>query len=202
MKWLCFVLLAGAALAQDITFTNKTMTFTNLEGRVYTNVTLVKANRDGIIWRGDGAGLVSFTNLSSALLESLGIPGERIEQAKARAAQRAASDAQRRAAIAAQSKVEQEANAKWRAEAPARAREAQRKADLEAIKTLEAQIEVADSQVRHADAVAPTMAGGDPAYVEAAMAQRARVNLASEDIADAKIRLKKMKDAYAEKYSK
>jgi hypothetical protein len=109
MKWLCFALFAAGALAQDITFTNKTMTFTNLEGRVYTNVTLVKANLDGIIWRGDGVGLVFYTNLSPTLLESLGIPYERVQQAKIRAEQKAKAAAQQRIVRAAQEKAQGEA---------------------------------------------------------------------------------------------
>jgi hypothetical protein len=87
----------NSLLAQDILFTNKTATFTNLQGRVYTNVTLVKANRDGLLWRGDGMGLISYTNLSPALLESVGVPTNRIEQVKTRAAQLAAANAKRRA---------------------------------------------------------------------------------------------------------
>ncbi|MGO8928196.1 MAG: hypothetical protein ACLQU3_15105 [Limisphaerales bacterium] len=53
------LLLGTPLLAQDITFTNKTATFTNLEGRVYTNVTLVKATDYGLVWRDkEGMGLV------------------------------------------------------------------------------------------------------------------------------------------------
>ena len=105
---LAVVWINGSLLAQDIVFTNKTATFTNLQGRVYTNVTLVKANLDGLIWSGDSIGLVSYTNLSPALLKSLDIPAERIEQAKTRAAQKAAGDAQRRAAYATQEKAQTE----------------------------------------------------------------------------------------------
>jgi hypothetical protein len=94
-----------ALLVKDIVFTNKTATFTNEEGRVYKGVTLIRANREGIVWRGEGMGLVSYTNLSPALLESLGIPVERIEQAKARAEQRVAANIERRAALAAAAQV-------------------------------------------------------------------------------------------------
>ena len=86
MKWLCFALFAGASLAQDITFTNRTASFTNLEGRVFTNVTLVKATENGIVWKGDGLGMVPYTNLSPRVLASFGVPPERIEEAKAKAA--------------------------------------------------------------------------------------------------------------------
>jgi hypothetical protein len=103
------LLATGSLLAQDIIFTNKTATFTNLEGRVYTNVTLVKANRDGLIWSGDGMGVVCYTNLSPVFLKSLGIPAERIEQARARSAQRAASNSKYRAQAAAQAQAQAEA---------------------------------------------------------------------------------------------
>jgi hypothetical protein len=92
------LLATGSLLAQDIVFTNRTATFTNLEGRVYTNVTLVKASLDGLIWSGDGRGLISYTNLSPAFLKSLGIPSNRIETAKARAQRKGGADAQYRAA--------------------------------------------------------------------------------------------------------
>ena len=58
------LLATGSLLAQDITFTNKTATFTSLDGRVFTNVTLVKANDYGIVWKGDGIGLIPYTKLS------------------------------------------------------------------------------------------------------------------------------------------
>jgi hypothetical protein len=96
MKWLCFALFAGAALAQDITFTNKTATFTNLEGRVYNKVTLVKATDYGIVWKGDGMGLVHYTNLSPAVLTSLGIGLERVQRAQALLARRSAQDTRER----------------------------------------------------------------------------------------------------------
>jgi hypothetical protein len=79
------LLAIGSLLAQDITFTNQMATITNLEGRVYTNVTLVKANKDGLIWRGDGMGLIPYTKLNPALLESLGVPTNRIWVAAFRA---------------------------------------------------------------------------------------------------------------------
>jgi hypothetical protein len=102
MKWLCFALFAGAALAQDITFTNKTATFTTLDGRVYTNVTLVRATDYGIVWRADGMGMVSYTNLAPAFLTSLGIGQERAEHAKALADRQARANASERAKAAAE----------------------------------------------------------------------------------------------------
>ena len=85
MKWLCFAIFAGASLAQDITFTNRIVTFANLEGRVFTNVTLVRANENGVVWKGDGMGMVPYTNLSRSVLASFGVPTQRIAAAKAKA---------------------------------------------------------------------------------------------------------------------
>jgi hypothetical protein len=101
MKWLCFAFFAGTALAQDITFPNRTATFTNLQGRVFKDVTLIKADLDGVVWReGAGGGRICYTNLSPALLEAWGIPTNRIGVARARAQRKAATDAQYRAAQA------------------------------------------------------------------------------------------------------
>jgi hypothetical protein len=204
---LALVWINGSMLAQDNLFPNRTATFTNLQGAGYTNVMVVKADLDGIIWReGSSGGRVCYTNLDPALLKEWGIPLERIEIARLRAGHKAVSDAQYRAARDAQNSIDlqaqQDAKARWNAEAPARAREAQRQADLEAIKAFEAQIEEADSQARHASAVTPVAASGDPAYVGAVMAQRAQVNSAIEDVNDAKKKLRRMKADYAEKYSK
>jgi hypothetical protein len=79
----------GCLLAQDIMFTNRVATFTNLDGRLYTNVTLIKATADGIIWKGDGVGMVPYTKLSLEVAQSFGVPQERVEQAKAKAAKKA-----------------------------------------------------------------------------------------------------------------
>ena len=87
-------------VAQEIVFTNRIATFTNLQGRAYTGVWLVKGDLDGVIWReaeGAGGGRVSYTNLNAALLDSWGIPTNRIETAKIRAGQKAVKDAQYRA---------------------------------------------------------------------------------------------------------
>jgi len=88
--------LTGSLRAQEIALSNRTATITTLQGRVYTNVTLIKATRDGIIWSGGGMGLISYTNLTPSFLESLGVPTNRIEEVKAREAQKAAAKAERR----------------------------------------------------------------------------------------------------------
>jgi hypothetical protein len=92
---LVVLLAAFSAKAQDILFTNKTATFTNLEGRLFKNVEIIRADRDGVIWR-DGAtsgGRVGYTNLDALFLASWGIPTNRIEEARARAEHWAASNA-------------------------------------------------------------------------------------------------------------
>src|ERR1017187_3986335 len=92
-------LITSCSLAQDITFTNRTASFTNLQGTVYEDVTLVKADLDGLIWRsGASGGRISFTNLDSSLLVLFGIPVARIEQSRVRAGQKAAAGAELRAA--------------------------------------------------------------------------------------------------------
>src|SRR3974390_380979 len=67
MKAAVFLVLSGLSLsAQDIDFHHRTASFTNLEGRAYSNVTLVKGDLDGLIWcdkRGSG-GRICYTNLS------------------------------------------------------------------------------------------------------------------------------------------
>ncbi|HLH53911.1 MAG TPA: hypothetical protein VKY92_09880 [Verrucomicrobiae bacterium] len=84
------LICATTAVGQEIDLHNKTTTFTNLEGRVFERVTLSKGDFDGVIWRKDtSAGRVSYTNLAPELIESWGIPTNRIALAKARAERRA-----------------------------------------------------------------------------------------------------------------
>ena len=93
-----FVLAAMAfapAPAQDLVFTNRTVTFSNLQGQHYRNVQLVRADLDGLIWRdGPSGGRICYTNLDPGLLESLGISSNRIDIARARAEKKAVADAQ------------------------------------------------------------------------------------------------------------
>ena len=89
---LALLAVAVTTQAQEINLTNRLATFTNLEGRVYKTVHLVKATAEGVIWKEDGSvggGLVNYTNLAPGLIESWGIPPERVEMAKARAAAKA-----------------------------------------------------------------------------------------------------------------
>ena len=204
MKWLYFAFLASAALAQDITFTNRTATFTNLDGRVFTNVTLVKANDYGIMWKGDGMGLIPYTKLSPEVLESFGIQRGRVERAKALEKRQAALEAQRRAATAAalqqdsaKKQLDQQARLEARA---AEERDAPRKAALAEIESLEAQIKAARADVRHTAAAVHdyNMANmNNPNAGYAYVKETAIVN-----IEDAEDRLRELKKDYAAKYSK
>jgi hypothetical protein len=89
-----------SALADDITFTNKTASFTNLQGQAYQRVQLVRGDLDGLIWR-DGAsgGRICYTNLHPDVLESFGISSNRITIARARAQKKAFTDARYRAVV-------------------------------------------------------------------------------------------------------
>jgi hypothetical protein len=92
---LAFGLNAAPEPVGVINFTNRVETLTNLQGQVYSNVDLVRADLDGLVYRSEtGGGRISFTNLSPARLESLGIPTNRI----AMAADRAAMNAEQRKA--------------------------------------------------------------------------------------------------------
>jgi len=203
MKWICFALFAGASLAQDITFTNRAATFTNLEGHVYTNVALVKANNYGIIYKGDGMGMVPYTKLSPAFLKSLGIPVERIEKAKALQARQAAVAArQDQISLAADEQARKEGRAeaaRWEAGAPARQREAERKAALEQIQTLSAQIAELRQQLRQAQANASDQNQAAPAGTYYYVPNQANRQL---EIDNAEDQLRQMKADFKDKFGK
>jgi hypothetical protein len=200
--FVAFVAGALSASAQNITFTNKTATFTNLEGQVYRDVALVRADLDGLIWRDENGsgGRICFTNLSQSFLDTLGIPPERVAVAKARAERRAVSEAQYRAAAAAEAQAQgqkrQEEQAKWAAGAPARARLAQQKAELEAIDALRAQIQATEDKLERQRAVAheATMQSPDTSYYVVGD------SLIQDDLRKAKRRLAEMEAAYDAKY--
>jgi hypothetical protein len=95
-----------SAQADDITFTNKTATFRNLQGQVYYRVELVRGDLDGLIWRrAASGGRICYTNLDPDLLESFGISSNRIEIARARAEHKAIADARYRAAAFAEAQA-------------------------------------------------------------------------------------------------
>ena len=100
MKIILALLISITTQAQEINLTNRVATFTNLEGRVYKAVHVVKGTADGIVYReqeSTGGGLVSYTNLAPALLAAWGIPLDRMEKARLRAASKAVQDAKFRA---------------------------------------------------------------------------------------------------------
>ena len=157
--WSLLALTVLDAPGQDVTFTNKTATFTNLEGRAFKEVQITRGDWDGVIWRdGVSGGRVCYTNLHPAFMEAWGIPTNRIGIARARAERKAVSDAQFRAARQLQAQADFAARAKENAleadAAPRRARAEQMKADADAISTLAEQIENAKLLLRRAVAVA------------------------------------------------
>lgn len=80
------VVSAGAQTNRIITFTNRFATFTDLRGRVYEGVELVRADFDAIIYlTPTGGGQVYYTNLAPKTLQEFGIPTNRIELAALRA---------------------------------------------------------------------------------------------------------------------
>ena len=57
--------LAIRTSGADIDLKERVATFTNLQGRIYENVTLRRANKDGVIYSTDnGGGMVLYTNLN------------------------------------------------------------------------------------------------------------------------------------------
>jgi colicin import membrane protein len=159
--------------------------FTNLQGKAFLNVELVKANLDGIVWRDkdDGLGQVNFSNLDPAFLDSLGIDASRRELAAQRASKSAAYDAAAKAQHEAAVKQYNKELPKWNAAIEAKKREQNRQALLDKAKALRAKADAVQDAAELASANAPTEASGTPEYIEAAMAQRRRAN---EMAADAK----------------
>jgi|ERR1035437_2023049 hypothetical protein len=88
-------ILAWQAEAQtnaDLDLKRLPATFTTLQNKLYEDVSLLRANLDGIIYgqsNGSPVGVISYTNLSPTLLESWNIPTNRIAIAADRASQRA-----------------------------------------------------------------------------------------------------------------
>ncbi len=133
--------IASTVLAQDINFTNQTaVTFVTLQGTEYSGVTLVKGNKDGLIWRSGGkGGLVNYTNLDPAFLTSIGIPTNYIEIARARAEHKKLSDAQYRA----------QQDAAWQATMQSSAKaQAQKDADANQAAAADAKAYAADAPAR------------------------------------------------------
>jgi hypothetical protein len=93
--WVCLCMLVsfGAAGQSDIDLGGKVMTFTNLQGRAFTNVRLDRATLDGVIYsltNTIGGGMVKYKDLSTNFLADLNIPADRIQIAQQRDKVRAA----------------------------------------------------------------------------------------------------------------
>ncbi|MFO1487191.1 MAG: hypothetical protein U1F65_01820 [Verrucomicrobiota bacterium] len=74
---LLLLLSPGPVMAQTtnpaVAFTNRFATFTNLQGKAYERVELVRADAFSVLYRtGSGAGRVFFTNLAPSVLGGLG----------------------------------------------------------------------------------------------------------------------------------
>jgi uncharacterized protein YjbI with pentapeptide repeats len=200
MKWLCVAFFAGVALAQDTTFTNRVATFTNLQGVVYKGVTLTKADLDGVIYREPaGGGRVCYTNLSPALLEAWGMPTNRIQIAQDRAKRKAVFDAQYNARLLAASQAERERLISQRtnaaAEAQIQAEKDVQQAAYNAIKVLSAQIEAEQARLERLQAIVSdsNMQRNDGGY-------QFVKETAWQDLADARRRLKALREQYRETY--
>jgi hypothetical protein len=139
--------VCGLCSAQDINFTNRLCSFTNLEGRSFDGVALVRGDLDGIIWRKDASGgRICYTNIHPDILESWGVSSNRIEVSRIRARNKALADAKYRAArdsAAAEELALEAANRIALAKAkPILERDKQKAADQEAITVLEQQIRI------------------------------------------------------------
>jgi hypothetical protein len=82
--------------AANLAFTNKFATFTNLQGETFIHAELIEADATQVVFKTNNIfGAVKFTNLSTATLESLGIPLSRLDLAKELQVQKAKAIADR-----------------------------------------------------------------------------------------------------------
>ena len=66
--------------AMEVRFTNQVVTFTNLQGQVYKDASLLRASEDQLVFKtNDIFGTVYLTNVSPATLEMLGVPASHIQ---------------------------------------------------------------------------------------------------------------------------
>jgi hypothetical protein len=197
------VSVAQSAKTADIFFTNKFVTFTNLQGRIFQQVQLLSGDWDGVIWRDDMcAGRVSYTNLSTAFLDAWDIPTNRIGVARKRAEHRAVLEARERLEVQIQAEAQRltEGDAlAWEAtNAPLRAWGEQRQKESEAIDELEKQIELAKIRLHRAQAMAHDY---NHANLHNSYAPRIYVKDTTRlQIQEAEARLKKMKAEFTLKY--
>jgi hypothetical protein len=188
---------------EDIEFANRVVSFTNLQGEAFRDVQLIRGDLDGVVWRaGVSGGRVSYTNLDGLLLGAWGISSNRVGVARSRAEQKAALAAQERAAAIARARTQAltkaKAEAEWAAGAPARELRAQKEAEVEAITTLQSQIENARLQLRRATALAHDHNAANArnkAVPRIYIKDTERVKIQEEET-----RLKKMKASFSLKY--
>ncbi len=84
----------------DLWFTNRVVTFTNLEGERFVDADLVEAGISQVVFKTNGIfGAVKFTNLSPATLELIGIPPSQLELAHELEIQKAEALAHQRALL-------------------------------------------------------------------------------------------------------
>lgn len=193
----------AAVSAQDIAFTNKVVSFTNLQGEAFSRVELVRGGRLGLIWRDDsGGGRVLYTNLSPAFLASIGISSNWVEAAKQAIAHKAEADARFRSTLQAQGAEQARAraaqDAAWQAGEPAREKAAAKQADLQRIQALQRQVDAAQYQYDHKAAAVhdynmSTL--NDPTAPILYMSEQTR-----QQIEDAKAQLEKLKEEYRAKW--
>jgi len=71
---LTLLVVTACACVQGLEFSNRVATITCLDGRTYTNITLIRSDSNGLIWReGASGGKICYTNLSPENLVALGI---------------------------------------------------------------------------------------------------------------------------------
>lgn len=159
---ICLPLLVLSVLAvcggDAIEFTNRVETFTNLQGEVFREVTLVRGDLDGVVWRKEASGgRVCYTNLSLGFLAQISIPTNRVQIARQRAAQSALAHsrflAERQAGAAADSAAREEARKAWLAGAADRELLSNIEQDLAAMDLLQSQIDEAKAKIRWAKAI-------------------------------------------------
>jgi hypothetical protein len=146
-----------------------------------------------------GGGRVCYTNLSPALLEAWGIPTNRIAIARERARRKAVVDAQYNTRALAASQVKRDRliaeHAKAAAENQIQAEKEAQQAAYNAIKVLSAQIEAEQARLERLEATVSDSnmqrTDGGFQFVKSG---------AWQDLADARRRLKALRDQYRENY--
>lgn len=94
------ILKGECQTALDLMFTNKVVTFTNLQGDLFLSAELVEADATQVVFRtNDIFGAEKLTNLSTATLQSLGIPVSRLGMAQELEVQKEQAASEQRAML-------------------------------------------------------------------------------------------------------